>query len=54
VRLYLWKPEAKTNEKIRFNPDLKELVPAEQLDWEFGGKYHLEFDHAEYWKTITE
>jgi hypothetical protein len=43
-----------TRDKIRFNPDLTELAPAQQLDVEFGGDYHLKFDHATYWKTITE
>lgn len=43
-----------TRDKIRFNPDLTELAPAKHLDVEFGGDYHLKFDHATYWKTITE
>ncbi|WWC95656.1 hypothetical protein V866_002521 [Kwoniella sp. B9012] len=43
-----------TRDKIRFNPKLTELVPAAQLDSEFGGDYVFEFDHKPYWKTITE
>jgi hypothetical protein len=31
-----------------------ELVPEQQLDIEFGGDYHFVFDHAQYWKTLTE
>ncbi|WWC92632.1 uncharacterized protein L201_007591 [Kwoniella dendrophila CBS 6074] len=43
-----------TKDKIRFNPKLTELVPASQLDSEFGGSYVFEFDHKPYWKTVTE
>ncbi|WWC73855.1 uncharacterized protein I206_107827 [Kwoniella pini CBS 10737] len=43
-----------TRDKIRFNPKLTELVPAVQLDSEFGGEYEFDFQHAPYWKTITE
>ncbi|WVW87100.1 hypothetical protein I302_109157 [Kwoniella bestiolae CBS 10118] len=43
-----------TRDKIRFNPKLTELVPAAQLDSEFGGDYVFEFNHKPYWKTITE
>ncbi|WWC66048.1 uncharacterized protein I303_108670 [Kwoniella dejecticola CBS 10117] len=43
-----------TRDKIRFNPKLTELVPVAQLDSEFGGDYEFDFQHAPYWKTITE
>jgi hypothetical protein len=43
-----------TREKIRFNPDLTEFAPPEQLDAEFGGAYKLKFDHAIYWDTLTK
>ena len=43
-----------TREKIKFNPDLTELAPAEHLDAEFGGAYKLKFDHTTYWETLTK
>ncbi|RSH93066.1 hypothetical protein EHS25_007419 [Saitozyma podzolica] len=43
-----------TRDKIRFNPKLTELVPPSQLDYEFGGDYHLNFDHKIYWKQLIE
>ncbi|THH30236.1 hypothetical protein EUX98_g3960 [Antrodiella citrinella] len=41
-----------TRDKIRFNPDLDELIPKEQLDAELGGEYEYEFDHEAYWKQL--
>lgn len=43
-----------TRDKIRFNPNLVELVPPSHLDFEFGGDHNYVFDHDVYWKTITE
>ena len=43
-----------TREKMRFNPDLFELVPREQLDADFGGDYEYEFDHEAYWNQLIE
>ncbi|THU83752.1 CRAL/TRIO domain-containing protein [Dendrothele bispora CBS 962.96] len=43
-----------TRDKMRFNPDLLELVPASQLEAEFGGEYDFEFKHEDYWKQIIE
>jgi hypothetical protein len=43
-----------TREKMRFNPDLFELVPREQLDADFGGDYEYEFDHEAYWNQILK
>jgi len=43
-----------TREKMRFNPDLFELVPREQLDADFGGEYEYEFDHEAYWNQLIE
>jgi hypothetical protein len=40
--------------KMRFNPDLKELIPKEHLDVEFGGEYEYEFEKESYWKQIVE
>ncbi|KAL0068462.1 hypothetical protein AAF712_004540 [Marasmius tenuissimus] len=43
-----------TRDKMRFNPDLLELVPKSQLEAEFGGDHHYEFNHEDYWKQIIE
>lgn len=40
--------------QIRFNPNLTELVPASQLDSEFGGDYNFEYNYDVAWKTIVE
>ena len=39
--------------KMRFNPDLVELIPKEQLDADFGGDYEYEFEHTSYWEQIV-
>ncbi|KDQ62926.1 hypothetical protein JAAARDRAFT_28896 [Jaapia argillacea MUCL 33604] len=41
-----------TRDKIKFNPDLLELIPKEQLFTEFGGEYEFEYDHEKYWEQI--
>ncbi|KAA1477222.1 CRAL TRIO domain-containing protein [Dentipellis sp. KUC8613] len=43
-----------TRDKMRFNPDLFELVPKSQLDSDFGGDYEFEWNHEEYWKQMVE
>ncbi|EJC98788.1 CRAL/TRIO domain-containing protein [Fomitiporia mediterranea MF3/22] len=43
-----------TRDKIRFNPDLLELIPAEQLDADFGGEFEYEFEPESYWSQIVE
>ncbi|KAH8110589.1 CRAL/TRIO domain-containing protein [Phellopilus nigrolimitatus] len=43
-----------TRDKIRFNPDLLDLIPAEQLDADFGGEFEYEFEPESYWSQITE
>ena len=43
-----------TREKMRFNPDLFELIPREQLDADFGGDYEYKFDHETYWNQLIE
>lgn len=43
-----------TREKMRFNPDLFELVPREQLDADFGGDYEFEFNHEAYWSQLLK
>ncbi|KAF9535695.1 CRAL/TRIO domain-containing protein [Crepidotus variabilis] len=42
-----------TRDKMRFNPDLLELIPASQLDAEFGGDNHFEFNSEKYWDQIV-
>lgn len=44
-----------TREKLKFNEDMKQYVPAEQLwsgDW--GGDLDFEYDHATYWPALNE
>ncbi|KAJ9474391.1 4-nitrophenylphosphatase [Pseudozyma hubeiensis] len=44
-----------TKDKIRFNANLADFVPAEQLDAEFtGGKYNYEWDFQKYWSTLIK
>jgi len=43
-----------TRDKMRFNPDLFELVPREQLDADFGGEYAYEFEPESYWDQLIE
>ncbi|SJX65036.1 related to PDR16-protein involved in lipid biosynthesis and multidrug resistance / PHO13-4-nitrophenylphosphatase [Sporisorium reilianum f. sp. reilianum] len=44
-----------TKEKIRFNANLAEFVPADQLDAEFaGGRYNYEWDFQKYWSTLIQ
>ncbi|CBQ69397.1 related to PDR16-protein involved in lipid biosynthesis and multidrug resistance / PHO13-4-nitrophenylphosphatase [Sporisorium reilianum SRZ2] len=44
-----------TKEKIRFNANLAEFVPADQLDAEFaGGRYNYEWDFQKYWNTLIQ
>ncbi|KAH9854360.1 CRAL/TRIO domain-containing protein [Lenzites betulinus] len=42
-----------TREKMRFNPDLLELVPKEHLDAEFGGDFEYQFERKSYWEQIV-
>jgi len=37
---------------MRFNPDLTELIPAVQLDADFGGMHMYEFETESYWEQI--
>lgn len=44
-----------TREKLKFNEDMKQYVPAEQLwslDW--GGDMPFEYDHATYWPALND
>jgi hypothetical protein len=38
---------------MRFNPDLLELIPASQLDADFGGDHAYEFEPNSYWEQIV-
>ncbi len=38
---------------MRFNPDLRELIPKEQLDAAFGGDFEYEFEPVSYWEQIV-
>ena len=40
--------------QIRFNPNLLDLIPEEQLDADFGGKFEYEFEPVSYWEQIVE
>ncbi|OCH89731.1 CRAL/TRIO domain-containing protein [Obba rivulosa] len=42
-----------TRDKMRFNPDLLELIPKKQLDADFGGSYEFEYDFEKYWEQIV-
>jgi len=42
-----------TRDKMRFNPNLLELVPKEHLDADFGGDYEYEFEPVSYWEQIV-
>lgn len=42
-----------TRDKMRFNPDLLELIPKEQLDAAFGGDFEYEFEPTSYWDQIV-
>lgn len=42
-----------TRDKMRFNPDLLDLIPAEQLDATLaGGAHPYEFEHETYWRQV--
>ncbi|EGN93588.1 hypothetical protein SERLA73DRAFT_189301 [Serpula lacrymans var. lacrymans S7.3] len=43
-----------TRDKMRFNPDLFQLIPREQLDADFGGEYEFEFEPEAYWEQIVK
>ncbi|KAG8893847.1 hypothetical protein FRB99_001673 [Tulasnella sp. 403] len=41
-----------TRDKMRFNPNLPEIIPLDHLDAEFGGNFHYQFDQDSYWEQI--
>ncbi|KAK0436448.1 CRAL-TRIO domain-containing protein [Armillaria borealis] len=42
-----------TRDKMRFNPNLLELIPASHLDADFGGEFPYEFEPQSYWNQIV-
>ncbi|KAH9814015.1 CRAL-TRIO domain-containing protein [Melampsora americana] len=47
--------DPRTAEKIKFNPDVTELVPVEQLEKScFGGQLEFEYDHETYFPLLIE
>jgi hypothetical protein len=41
-----------TRDKLRFNPDLKTLIPDDHLDAKLGGLFHYEFEPKSYWESL--
>lgn len=41
-----------TKEKLKFNDDMRKLVPPQQLWTEFQGDLEFEYDHATYWPAL--
>ncbi|KAK8067119.1 CRAL/TRIO domain-containing protein [Apiospora hydei] len=43
-----------TREKIKYNEDMSQYVPKDQLWKEFGGEADFEYDHATYWPALNK
>ncbi|ERS98711.1 hypothetical protein HMPREF1624_05498 [Sporothrix schenckii ATCC 58251] len=43
-----------TREKLKFNEDMNQYVPSEQLWTEFLGKLEFDYDHEVYWQALTK
>lgn len=43
-----------TREKLKFNEDMRQYVPAEQLWDTFKGDLEFEYDHSVYWPALTK
>ncbi|TXT09230.1 hypothetical protein VHUM_02704 [Vanrija humicola] len=43
-----------SRDKVRFNPVLDELIAADQLESDYGGQVNFKYDHAVYWKELSE
>ena len=43
-----------TRQKLKFNEDLRELVPPSQLMKSVGGDVEFRYDHAIYWPTLNK
>lgn len=42
-----------TKEKLKFNEDMRQYVPPEQLWTEFHGDLDFEYDHETYWPALV-
>jgi len=43
-----------TREKLKFNEDMRQYVPEEQLWTEFNGTLNFEYDHSVYWPALQK
>lgn len=43
-----------TREKLKFNEDMSQYVPTEQLWANFKGDLEFEYDHSVYWPALTK
>lgn len=43
-----------TREKLKFNEDMRQYVPAEQLWTTFKGDLDFEYDHSVYWPALIK
>ncbi|WOO78314.1 CRAL-TRIO domain-containing protein [Vanrija pseudolonga] len=43
-----------SRDKVRFNPNLDELIAADQLESDYGGQVNFKYDHGVYWKELSE
>lgn len=43
-----------TREKLKFNEDMSQYVPAEHLWTEFSGVLEFDYDHATYWPALQK
>lgn len=43
-----------TREKLKFNEDMSQYVPKEQLWTEFGGELGFDYDHSVYWPALMK
>lgn len=43
-----------TKEKLKFNDDMRQYVPPEQLWNEFHGDLEFDYDHDVYWPALTQ
>lgn len=43
-----------TREKLKFNEDMSQYVPKEQLWTEFNGSLEFDYDHSVYWPALVK
>lgn len=48
--------DPRTREKLKFNEDMTQFVPAEQLwtEYQAQGKLDFDYDHSEYWPALSK